>query len=294
MPQTSALATHATRGGSWMLLEATKQDLLYVSDVDAVAVYAYPQGKLEGILRGFYISQGVCVDKKGHVYIADQGTGRVYEYAHGGKKRIKTLVSGDSVGCSVDPTTGNLAVTDLQGNGARGNGDVAVFKNASGNPTYYRDPVFNEYYFCGYDNKGNLFVDGQPYKGGTGAFLFAELPKGKSRFTDITLNQYMGWPAGVQWDGRYVAVGDQAVTNVYEFSISGSQGTLVATTKLDGATYVKQAWIQGHTLIAPNSVGGPGANVLFYTYPAGGTPIKTIPKGVTGPQGAAVSLAPNR
>ena len=31
MPQTSAIATHADRGKSWMLPEAKSQDLLYVS-----------------------------------------------------------------------------------------------------------------------------------------------------------------------------------------------------------------------------------------------------------------------
>ena len=32
MPQTSAVATHADRGKSWMLPEATSQDLLYVTN----------------------------------------------------------------------------------------------------------------------------------------------------------------------------------------------------------------------------------------------------------------------
>src|SRR6202034_4074319 len=32
MPQTSAMATHADRGKSWMLPEAKRKDLLYVAD----------------------------------------------------------------------------------------------------------------------------------------------------------------------------------------------------------------------------------------------------------------------
>jgi hypothetical protein len=270
---------------SWMARDAVTQDLLYVSDVDEVVVYSYPRGQLQGKLRGFFTATGMCTDGAGDVYVAD---GNIYEYKHGGTKRIGVLYPEAAVGCSIDPITGNLAVTDLQG--SSGNGNVAIFKNASGSPTYYSAPGFWEYYFCGYDEKGNLFIDGLSSPG-TGHFTFAELPRGSTTFKDITLNQYIGFPGGVQWDGKHVAVGDQIAT-IYRFAISGSQGTLVGTTQLSGAKEVKQAWIQGARLIAPNSVSGPGANVLIYDYPTGGGAIKTIERGVEGPQGATVSLAP--
>jgi hypothetical protein len=78
MLQSHAIATHAPRGGSWMLPEAKSEDLLYVSEVGTVTVYSYPQGKLEGKLRGFFDATGECVDAKGDVYIADNGYGKVY------------------------------------------------------------------------------------------------------------------------------------------------------------------------------------------------------------------------
>lgn len=275
------------KDASWIARGAITQDLLYVSDVDEVVVYSYPQGIFKGRLRRFLDATGVCVDKNGDVFVADNGYGRVYEYKHGGTKRIKTLYPGDAVGCSVDPTTGNLAVTDLQSTSRSGNGNVAIFVNASGKPKYYTDPAFHEYFFCGYDDKGNLFVDGLPYGKGTGYTLFAELPKGGSTFKDFAVNAYVAGPGGVQWDGKHVAIGDQ-YSHVYEFNIDESKAILVGTTPLGDAKNVKQAWIQGDRIIAPNSVGGPGANVLIYKYPAGGEPIKTI-KGVEQPQGAAVS-----
>ena len=73
MPQTLAIATHAAHGKSWMLPEAKNQDLLYVStDNSGVYVYAYPSGKIEGILyEGFASPQGICVDKNGDVFITD-------------------------------------------------------------------------------------------------------------------------------------------------------------------------------------------------------------------------------
>ena len=278
--------------GSWMLAGAAAHDLLYVSDEATVAVYSYPEGKLEGKLRGFFISQGLCVDTKGDVYIADQGYGRVYEYEHGGVKRIKNLYSGDAVGCSVDPTTGNLAVTNIQGNGPKGYGNVAIFTNASGKPKYYKAPGFQEYFFCAYDDKGDLFVDGVDGPG-TGYFSFAELPKGSTKFEDITLNQYIGWPGGVQWDGEYVAVGDQSAPSIYRFTISGSKGSLVGTTSLDGATNVLQTWIQDQNIIVPSRPSGKTGYTLIYRYPAGGRAIKRVTKGVFSPQGATVSLAPS-
>ena len=40
-------------------------------------------------------------------------------------------------------------------------------------------------YFCGYDDKGDLFVDGRGSDGFQ--FRFAELPKGKETFVNILL-----------------------------------------------------------------------------------------------------------
>src|SRR5579871_4708173 len=87
MPQSHAIARRAERGGSWMLRDATSQALLYVSDNRTVTVYSYPRGRLEGTLRGFYISSGECVDPKGHVFITNFGTSQIFEYAHGATKR---------------------------------------------------------------------------------------------------------------------------------------------------------------------------------------------------------------
>jgi len=71
MPQTSALATHADRGKSWMLPEAKADDLLYISNVYTVTVYSYPKGKHVGTLKGFYEPFGECSDSAGNVFIAN-------------------------------------------------------------------------------------------------------------------------------------------------------------------------------------------------------------------------------
>jgi len=281
-------------GASWMAPDAASQDLLYVTDVRTVTVYSYPQGRLFGELKHFYIATGMCVDKKGDVFVVDEGYNKIFEYAHGGTKRLATLVSPTegAVGCSIDSTTGNLALTS-QSFGTQAT--VAIYKNARGTPTTYTDSALDQFYFCGYDDKGNLFADGQSAPGGTGDTAFAELPKGSGSFTNITLNQYIGWPGGVQWDGKYVAVGDQLTPAIYRFTVERRHGNRVGTTHMDGAVNVKQFWIQDQRLIAPNTIsgqGGRGSKAILYNYPAGGKAIKKIAKGVIDAQGAVVSLAP--
>lgn len=131
-----------------MAPDAQANDLLYVRNVWDVTVYSYPQGQLEGKLKGFYSTSGECVGPNGDVFIVNDGTGKIFEYAHGGKQPLKILES---------PT-------------------VAIYKNARGKPTTYTDSKFQEHYYCAYE--GNLFVDGQD-RGSN--FEFAELPKGGQR-----------------------------------------------------------------------------------------------------------------
>lgn len=281
---------HSDRSKTWMAPRAKTQNLLYISDdgTNDVYVYSWPKGKLLGTLTGFSYPQGECVDKSGDVWIANLGTKQMLEYAHGGTKPIAALnqVGNYISGCAVDPTTGNLAVTDtLQNRGGSegGEGYLAVYKKARGKPTIYKDPYF-DFYFCGYDNHGNLYADGErEYRAG---FLFGELTTGSSTFTNVALNQSIVYPGGVQWDGKYVAVGDTVENVIYQFTISGSSGMEVGSTPLDGGSYVLQFWTQGGIAVGPNAGTG---NVMFWNYPAGGEAIKTLAD-FADPVGTVVSL----
>jgi hypothetical protein len=280
MPQTFASAMHAERGESWMLSGATSQDLLYVSaggysgQQGAVLVLSFPKGDLVGTLTGFSVPSGECVDESGDVFVADGGADTIREYAHGGTTPIATLNDpGEPYGCSVDPTTGNLAVTN-------GSDSVAIYPSAQGTPTLYSDPSIYEYLFCAYDNHGNLFVDG------TTSDLIGELPKGGASFTNITFNGAIAGPSSMQWvGGKLVIVDDGAPwrtpTPVDRVQISGSTGIVVGTTHLKSqyggvAAYV-QYWIQGHNIVGPERSNGDGHRFLgFWGYPTGGKPIQTL------------------
>lgn len=273
-----------------MLPEAKNDDLLYVGgNNEEVTVYSYPKGKLVGTIKNndFYLPSGECVDAAGDVFITNLGNDYILEYSHGSKKVKETLQapSVGTAGCAVDPTTGDLAVTIF---GGASSGYVAVYPNASGTPTTYSDPDIYYYYYCGYDNNGNLFVDGQAHN--PKPFELAELPQGSGSMSTITLNQKVDWPGGVQWDGTYLTVDDQTANAIYQFTITGSGGTLEGMTPLDGADDVHQPWIDGKRVVGGDHT---DSEVQYWRYPAGGNPTKTITKGVGGPDGLTISKAKN-
>ena len=281
-----------------MALNAKKLDLLYISDLNAsngVYVYSYPKGELVGTLTGFNEPQGECVDKAGNVYITNTNDSNILEYAHGGSTPINTVSDPGEypVDCAIDPTTGDLAVTDKFGYGTS-EGSVEVYKEAKGTPTRFEDPDVFFMYFCGYDDRGNLFIDGAPVSGN---FAFAELPKGKRLFTNITLNQDFEFPGGVQWDGKHIAVGNQAgyyenANVIFQFSIHGTSGKAVGATQLDSSCDVVQFWVAGNTVIGPDYCAN---DVGYWKYPAGGDPTKVLDgngdKSLGGPIGSAISSA---
>jgi NHL repeat len=287
---------------SWIAPGASTQNLLYVSNggADDVDMYSYPAGKAAGNLGGFKHPAGVCADKAGDVWIVDSGSSKIVEYAHAGKKPKATLTDAGALnllGCSVDSTTGNLAVTDA--GGPTGGGGVWMYTDAKGTPKEYQLHAIQFVYFCSYDDGGNLFVDGL----GSGyGFAFAELASGGRALKSITLSQGVGFPGGVQWDGEYITIGDQVYENrhkaaIYQVSISGSTGTIQGTTVLPGSCDVLQFAIstlgsgkkdqQGSSVIAPDVCQN---NVKFYKYPTRGAATKTL-TGFQYPVGAAVSLA---
>jgi hypothetical protein len=263
-----------------------RSDLLYVSDTETsdVYVFSYPRGKLVQTLTGFADPAGECVDRGGDVFITNTGGSNILEYAHGGSTPISTLNDRGyfPIGCSVDPVTGNLAVTNFSTSNS-GPGDVVVYKHAKGKPTgNFTDSAIATMLLCSYDNAGNLFLDGLSQGS---AFEFAELRKGGTSLLNVKLNQSIQNAGGVEWDGTNVAVGDQATNVVYRFAINGKKGTKVGSTPLSGATEVFQFWIDGSKLIGPNAY---GADVGIWHYPAGGAAIRTI-GGLYAPLGAVVS-----
>ncbi len=265
--------------------------LLYVSNTfgGTVNVYLDSTWNPVGELLGFSRPSGMCVDAAQDVYVTDDVTLLVTEYAHGAITATRRLADhqGDPLSCAVDVKTGDLAVANVQGP-SEGPGNVIVYKGAKGSPVKYTANGFTFYFSVAYDENDDLFICGL----GSSTTYLAELPKGKSAFKVLTSNQPIGGLGGLAWDGTFLAVGDEVTSTIYQFAIKGSKALVKGSTELNGATTVFQFSFdrgnsrpQATTVIGADS--GAGA-VDKWDYPAGGTPLRTI-TGLDAPEGVVVS-----
>jgi hypothetical protein len=288
-------AMRPDRGRSWMLAPNTRCGydeilppcgLLYVSNYHNNDVLVFQHDKLVGTLTGLRGPDGVCPDKAGHVWIVNNLGANIVEYAHGGTSPIATLQDPGvyPLGCAVNPITGALAVTNIFTTGS-GQGSVAIYHHASGNPLILTDPDIFYVYFCGFDSAGNLFIDGRDTSGG---FKFAELPRNKYKFKNITLDQTIYFPGAIQWDRKHIVVGDQRYQNSEASAIyqtTGAGGQVVGTTVFTGARDVVGYWIEATSVIGPDVK----LNVVgLYRYPAGGRATVRVHQ-LDHPYGATVS-----
>jgi hypothetical protein len=267
---------------SWADRQAKGETLLYVSDLgaNAVDIYTYPDGKLVGNLHDFGSVAGLCADKTGDVFVVDEA-GPVQVFAHGGSTPMRKLATkGAPYGCAIDPTTGDLALTNLS---SYLYGTVSIYPKAQGRPKSYYNKTVSTTDFCSYDDKGNLFIDG----GSTSAeFIVAELPKGKQSIGIFHPVKNVTRAGGVQWDGTDIAFADDGGGVIYRISESGA---IKQTITLHDGTDVQGFWLDGSTLIGPNAQSD--GTVNFWHYPAGGSPAKTI-SGFSYPIAATISAAP--
>jgi hypothetical protein len=206
-----------------------------------------------------------------HFWVVAFNAAEVEEFVVGGTSPIKTL-SVKSVGipldCAMDPGTGNLAVTIYSSY------QVVIFANARGPGRVYSTPLEQPYY-GGYDNHGNLYVDGLY---GSYYYALAELPKGSSTFEVVKLTNYYSRPtSAVQYDGEYLTIGEEG--GIARYSCSGSTCVLKGTVK--GIVCV-QSWIGKGVVFCPRGLQG---TVEIYKYPAGGSPIASLTGPFDDPQG---------
>jgi hypothetical protein len=226
------------------------------------------------------VAAQLCSDPQGNVFMTQPSTSgsnsKIVEYAHGGSQPIATFTDhfDNAYGCGVDPATEDLAVANNYVN------TIVIFPHASGSPKTYSSPIA-EPQFCGYDNKSNLFVLGV-----NGHTLLAELAKGNGSFKPVMYQKHIRRPIGVQWDGKYLALGEgTSVINlglIRRYTIENFRGIWKGGTQV--STQANSFYIQGSTLlVAWNNVG-------FFRYPAGGSPYKTLGGQAAG---MTVSVAPS-
>jgi len=311
MPQRQAIAQHAARGKSWMLPEAKSQDLIYLSvdvnDSGYVHVYSYSSRKLVGQLTGLISAFGECTDSAGNVFVVayanySANSSAIYKYAHGGTNPISMLSDpGIGMGCSVDQTTGNLAVANTY-DPYYSKGSVAVFSHAQGQPTFYYSSTFAQFGSCGYDDEGNLYLVGWHSSHQVG---FAELPKASQSLKELSLDTPLylrgGWIPSVQWDGSNMTVtsfpetGSAGKLLVHRLAFSGSSAAVVGTSKLLSHQHVGhsgQSWIFGNTIVGVETSGNYG-KVTFW-HPQGGTFTHMIKRAVSFGNAWGLTVSPTQ
>lgn len=258
------------------------QSLLYVSDPQDGLVYmvALPSGKLVGKLTGFNYAGGDCTDESGDVFVANEGGGQVRAYKHGAKSAYRVLndSSWEPIGCSWDPTTGNLAVCNVRI--SQDLGSIAVYYKAKGKPQYFQDSSVINFWYCSYDRAGDLFADATNYSSYNP--IVVELPKNRSNIHPIKLSPAItGFPTPpLFWDGNYLAIAQPGSNVIYQYKVSGYVAKRVNSIKLDGADKVSGPfWVESdgsaQTLYAPTSKGSV-ESIGIYRYPSGGKRIATL------------------
>lgn len=290
---------------SWMRPEAKHDDLLYISDGDngTVTVYTYRKRQLVGTLTGFGVPWGLCSDEN-HIFVADYQNEDIVEYRHGESQPIKTLSTANyfPVDCSVNPLTGDLAVASISSQGSLGYppGAISIYKKAKAPPKVYNTSQNLNFIACAYDNMGNLFADGSGYSGP--AFQLVELPSRHKKLIKIRIKPPLSnslYPGGLQWDGKYVALGI-ANSTIYQYAVTKEVAKEAGVTELSGkGVAIGLFWLgkfgKGTNPLATQLVALTNYNnpneAQYYDYPSGGTPTEVITAALDGPLGATVSFS---
>jgi hypothetical protein len=288
---------------SWMSPEAKKKGnaLLYVSNIGTsdVTVYTYQKNgqtvALSGTLTGFTEPGAPCADKSGNVYIPDYGAAQIFEYAHGATTPTQVLsdTTGNPTSCSVDPSTGNLAVANFAP--ASPNGNVAVYPQAAGTPTLIEASNVTHPAFVGYTPTGSLYVDGVD---SSDAFQMANMPSLGNSFSAVAISGATIYsPGAIQWGGSFLLVGDQTYQNqptsaVYQLCLcSPTALKFQGVAPILGSTDVIGFWKRGATvnarIIAPDF--GNAANGVIVYDPSAEKAAANVTDSVSQPVGVAIS-----
>ena len=238
---------------------ATSDALIYATGgCGGICVLSYPSGDLVSSIALSGDKEGACSDSAGNAFITN-GT-QVVEYAHAGTTPIATLVipGRTALGCSIDPTTGNLAVT-FNGNDV----NLAIFPSATGEPTLYDAPTAA---YCGYDADGNLFLSGEK--------VIAELANGSSSFQLFSIVGKARVIGQIQWDGRSMTLESRSPGNIklLRLRFSGSAATVVGTSRLkDIGGNAGQSWLFDDKVLVPYGNHGQFETQLgVWNYPKAG------------------------
>ena len=262
-----------TQPEAQLVTRAEKKPLVYISlaAANSVAVFQLDGKRIGTIATDVNYPQGIFVDARGTLYVANRGSNDVLEFKRGASTPFKILRDGQRQpeGVAVCPN-GTVYVANI-------GGDIAVYAHGSRTPTgkltYDGGGVF---FFATCDAQGNVFAT--LVLGTTGTV--AEFPGGHQKGATQLPIFFGGNPAGIQADsaGNLLVAGQG--DGVEEFTEAGQPtGLQITTVGLNEITLSPD----GTLLLGASTKGG-----LQYTFP-GGTLDHTYRTHGGNPIGAAVS-----
>jgi hypothetical protein len=151
----------AAAGKSWISPAAQRSKLLYISrySYNDVQIYDSRTLKQVGVISGVTNPQGVALDKRRNVYVADQGANAVEVFHRGQTTPFETLT--DSDGYLFQVVVGNdgtVYVSNEYGL-SLGNGNVIEYAPGATTPSReITDRHFNLVEDAGVDSRNNLYV----------------------------------------------------------------------------------------------------------------------------------------
>jgi hypothetical protein len=258
---------------------------------NVVQIYSYPSGTYIGEApqppEGFSEPQGMCSDTNGNVFIANTSMSTIDEYAPSGTFTQALSDPGQfPAGCSVDPVSGTLAVSNIVSTSDNAGG-ISLYANASGAPQQLTDPNMFEVFFISYLGKtGQLY-----YSGFNNSFYTAISSYIGGNFALLNISgATIGFPGTVSnaFKTKTLAIGDQDTFYGPTFYQVTSSGSVTGSTVLScpsGECDVVQATTKGNKIVAPDAE---SLDATVNPYPAGGDALVTV-SGFGQPIGSAVS-----
>jgi DNA-binding beta-propeller fold protein YncE len=257
MPQSSGIATHADRSGSWMLSEAKNgaeleykatTPLLYVAnttfDGNDVTVYdasAMDPAPIVTITVGINTPNGDCVDEHGTLYVANapiSGGGSISEYLRGMATPFKVVTDGinSPAFCAIDGK-GNLWVTNL--------GIPSVTEYLAGSKRVYEKITKGLVFPDGiaFDHAGNMYVANRLGSYSGNVVVYASGSKAPKR----TITNGVTAPVGIAVDASgTLYVTDNLDNDVEEYFLGHDRPSRTITKGLNspgGAAVNKRGWL---------------------------------------------------
>ena len=247
---------------------------IWVSDVGTNTLYKCTPKKCTSEYSGFEEPQGLAADRKGHVYVADTANLRIV-VLNGDGSLYETLSDPNErpAGVAVAPN-GTVGVTNICSLSCAG-GNVVLYAPGATSPTCTATGLLYRFYFGGFDENGDLFVDGEDASGNAHV---GEVVAGTCAVIDTGISPAPSFPGGIQVgnaDGL-LNVGDQVSSTIAQYKLPGL--SLVKTVRLSGASDpVTFAFSKGDADLWVGDAGAGEANE--FAFPAGGSPIYTLGSG---------------